>query len=122
MSRIRSKNTLVEKAIFRSLRANKIHFTPHYSKLPGKPDAVFIRKKKVIFIDGDFWHGWNFTERESRLSEKWNIKIRSNIRRDKRTRSLLKRNGWSVLRIWEHEIEKDLNGSFQRIVSFINED
>ena len=119
MSRIRSKNTLLEKTIFRLLKSNKIYFTSHYNKLPGKPDIVFIRKKKAVFIDGDFWHGWNFKKRETRLPEKWAIKISRNIKRDRKTRQLIRDEGWEILRLWEHEIEKNPQKAFQKIVRFI---
>jgi DNA mismatch endonuclease Vsr len=57
MAKIRSKNTKSEVLVFNYLRKNKIYFRKHYDKVLGKPDNALLRKKKAVFIDGDFWHG-----------------------------------------------------------------
>ncbi len=106
MSKIRYENTEVERIIFSGLIKRKIYFQKHYKKAIGSPDIAFPRKKIAIFIDGDFWHGRHFAKTEKRLpKEYWREKIKSNILRDKRNRSKLKRQGWKVLRFWEGEIK-----------------
>ncbi|MFW5885314.1 MAG: very short patch repair endonuclease [Patescibacteria group bacterium] len=120
MSNIRSKNTSAEKMVFRELRRRKIYFQKHYKKAPGNPDIALPRKKKAVFIDGDFWHGYNFEETKKRLPKKyWVGKIENNILRDKKNTNTLKEEGWQVLRIWEHEIKKDFTKSIKRITQFI---
>lgn len=120
MSKIRSKNTKAEVSIFRELRKRKIYFQKHYKKALGKPDIALSRKKKAVFIDGDFWHGCQFAKYKDRLPKKyWREKIESNIIRDRKNRSRLKGEGWEILRIWEHEIEKSLENSIKRIIEFL---
>lgn len=73
--------------------------------LPGKPDFVFDKEKVAIFVDGCFWHGCpKCYRRPSSSQEYWDEKVRNNMRRDKRVRSKLRRQGWSVLRFWEHSL------------------
>ena len=60
MSKIRSSNTKIELAVFKRLKKRGIYFQKHYKKAPGTPDIALPRKKKAVFIDGDFWHGNNF--------------------------------------------------------------
>ena len=120
MSKIRSKNTEVEILIFKELRKRKINFNRHYKKVSGNPDIAIPKKKKAVFIDGDFWHGRNFEKDKNRLPRKyWRKKIENNIKRDKRNRSKLKRQGWKVLRIWEHEINKNPDRAVNKIVKFL---
>jgi DNA mismatch endonuclease (patch repair protein) len=60
MSKIRSKNTGIEKVVFREIRKRGIYFQKHYGRVAGNPDIALPRKKIAIFIDGDFWHGYQF--------------------------------------------------------------
>lgn len=120
MSKIRSRDTSIEKIIFRELRKRKIYFQRYYSKAIGNPDIALTKKKKAVFIDGDFWHGYRFSKIKNRLPKKyWQAKIESNIKRDKKNRAKLKREGWKVLRIWEHEIKKNLDGVMKKITHFL---
>lgn len=108
MAAIKSKNTAFEVKIFRALKKEKIVFKKHYKKIFGSPDIAFPDKKIAIFLDGDFWHGYQFAKLKKRLPKKfWLTKIENNIRRDRRNRAKLRRLGWKVLRIWEHEIKKN---------------
>ena len=106
MSRIRATNTQLEKRVFRYLRRKGIYFQTHYTKALGKPDIALPKRKIAIFIDGDFWHGWHFEARRKSLPKiYWQEKIRGNIARDKRNRASLRRKGWKVLRVWEHQLK-----------------
>jgi len=121
MSKIRSKNTKAEILVFRELRRRGIYFQKHYNKAPGKPDIALPRKKKAVFIDGDFWHGYQFSKRKHRLPKKyWLKKIKSNIKRDRQYRAKLRREGWQVLRIWEHEVLKKFDDTVEKTVYFLN--
>ena len=110
MSRIKSKNTSLELNFRKLLWKNGLRgFRNHY-KLPGKPDIVFVSKKIVIFLDGDFWHGYNWKKLGRVPPRKyWQEKIEKNIERAKKYNKLLKKEGWKVLRFWEHDIKKDVN-------------
>lgn len=118
MSRIKGKNTGPEVKLRKLLYANRIRgYRVHYD-LPGKPDIVFVKKKLAIFIDGYFWHKCPvcFQEPETR-KEFWMKKIQSNVDRDKKVDEQLKNDGWTVIRIWEHEIRKDPEKAVRKIIT-----
>ena len=120
MSRIRSKNTQLERQVFSLLRKKKIYFKKHYGRAPGSPDVALPRKMRAVFIDGDFWHGYKFGKLGARLpAAYWQEKIRGNIKRDHRNRAKLKRAGWEVLRVWEHDVKKNLPATIRRIEKFL---
>ena len=108
MSRIRHADTKPELAVRRLLFARGLRYKKCCSQLPGKPDLVFATAKVVVFIDGDFWHGWRFEEWAHKLtSDYWKNKITRNRLRDSHNQQLLEQSGWHVIRIWEHEVEAD---------------
>ncbi|MDD5428487.1 MAG: DNA mismatch endonuclease Vsr [Candidatus Omnitrophica bacterium] len=107
MQNIRSKNTSFERSIFQLLKKKGFKFKEHY-KIIGKPDIAFPKKKIAVFLDSDFWHGWNFPRWKNRLPKVyWREKIACNIERDKKKRKALQRNGWKVIRVWEHQVKDD---------------
>ncbi len=125
MSLIRGKDTGLEKTVFAHLRKKGIRFHKHYKLLPGKPDVSVPAIRKAVFIDGDFWHGWRFSEWENRLSsEFWKQKIRNNIRRDKRNFAKIRRRGWKVLRVWGHRFSTKAKTQkvLERIEHFLTAD
>ncbi len=115
MGRIKGRGTGIEKAVERALRRRRIYFASHVTGLPGRPDIVFRNGRLAVFIDGDFWHGWRFPLWEFKLAPFWQRKIRGNRARDSRNFAALRRDGWKVLRLWEHEIEADVEGAVDRI-------
>lgn len=122
MSRIRSKDTGIEKLVFRHLRKKKIYFQKHYKRVNGCPDIAIPSKKIAVFIDGDFWHGYKFDKWKDKVpKEYWRNKIESNIARDRRNRARLKRNGWKVMRIWGHQLLKSPEKTLGKIEAFISQ-
>ena len=119
MSRIRGKDTGPELIVASALEDMDIEFERHAKDLPGRPDFVFRRQNVAVFIDGDFWHGWQFSRWRDKLSEKWETKIEKNRRRDAVNRRKLRRMGWKVVRVWEHQISRDLGQCLKRIRSAI---
>ncbi len=120
MSKIRSKNTKAEKFVFSELRKRGVYFQKHYGRVAGKPDIALPRKKLAVFIDGDFWHGWQFEKNKRRLPKKyWLKKIAQNMVRDSKNRAILRREGWKVLRVWEHEIVKKFDITNKKIEEFL---
>lgn len=120
MSKIRSQNTKVENIVFRELRKRRIYFKKHYRKVLGNPDIAVPSKKKAIFIDGDFWHGYKFSKLRQRLpKEYWLAKIENNVKRDRVYRSKLKKDGWKILRVWEHELLGKQNKTIDKIATFL---
>lgn len=105
MSKIRGKNTKAELITFRWLRKEGIYFQKHYKRAPGSPDIALPRKKKAVFIDGDFWHGRTINKvMERGPDDYWTKKIQRNMERDKEQEAALRAAGWEILRIWEKEI------------------
>jgi len=105
MSRIRSKNTGIERTVFKLLRSRGLKFRRHCADLPGCPDVAFPEQQIAVFLDGDFWHGRSFSRWRRRLKNYWRNKIEKNIRRDRLSRRKLRRRGWRVVRIWGKSIE-----------------
>lgn len=106
MSKIRGKNTKAEVLTFRYLRKEGVYFQKHYRRAPGNPDIALPRRKKAVFIDGDFWHGKTIqTLTKQRGSDDyWVQKINRNIERDKSNEQKLLDSGWTFIRIEEKDI------------------
>ena len=123
MSRIRSKgNISTEIAFINLLRKHKITGWRRNSKLPGKPDFVFLKTKLAIFVDGDFWHGHpKRSNPPGTNTEFWLAKIAGNRRRDRRVSRELASMGWAVLRIWESSLAKQPARTFLRVSKKIEE-
>ncbi|MGE3335740.1 MAG: very short patch repair endonuclease [Rhodospirillaceae bacterium] len=115
MSRVRSKDTQPELIVRKLAHARGLRFRKHCKYLHGCPDLVFARARLVVFVDGDYWHGWRFSTWSSKLTTYWKDKIENNRRRDQRNFRRLRRQGWVVLRIWEHEVKRDASGCVDRI-------
>src|SRR5688572_30028253 len=91
MQHIRSTGTFPERKIMRELRQRKIYFAKYVNNIIGKPDIVFRRKKVVVFIDSDFWHG--HPERYIMPTSNkgyWKKKISRNRERDKEVNKRLR--------------------------------
>ncbi len=117
MARIRGKDTGPERLLAQEFSKARLRWTSHDPTLPGRPDFVFRRRKVAVFVDGDFWHGWRFPVWRDKLSEKWEAKIRANRLRDASAHRRLRRAGWQVIRIWEHQIDRNLAACLARVLS-----
>lgn len=125
MSRIRSKETEAERIAFKYLRQNKIYFQKHYARVAGKPDIALPRKKKAVFIDGDFWHGRDYERIVASRPEGdyWPAKIAYNMERDARNRAELTEKGWKLLIVWESDIKRKRtrDSALEQIAGFLAE-
>ena len=120
MQNIRSKDTKPELKVMSELIKRKIYFAKNVEKITGKPDLVFRRKKVVVFIDSDFWHGHpRYGHIPKTNTEYWRNKIENNRKRDKKVNIELKEKGWKVIRIWEHEIKKNIGNVMKKICESI---
>lgn len=115
MSRIQGRDTSLELMVRRELHRRGHRFRVNAAWLTGKPDIVFTKIGLAVFVDGDFWHGWKFDQWAEKLAPYWRVKIAGNIARDRRHAARLRRSGWSVLRVWEHDVKKDLQRCISRI-------
>lgn len=120
MSRIRGTNTKID-LIMKELLTEIGYKFEMYPKMFGNPDFVLKRKKIIIFCDGYFWHGYKYNEKKKPAKKFWRDKIERNIKRDKRITRKLRREGWSVLRFWEHDIEKRNDVCRNRILKKVME-
>jgi DNA mismatch endonuclease, patch repair protein len=116
MSRIRGKNTKIELKMKKMLADTGYKFEMH-PEMYGNPDFAHKRKMIVIFCDGDFWHGYRYGQKKKPAKKYWCDKIENNMQRDKRYSRKLRRDGWSVLRLWEHDIEKNPEKCMRKIVA-----
>jgi DNA mismatch endonuclease (patch repair protein) len=106
MRRIRSKGMQPELATRRLVYSLGYRFRLHSKSLPGKPDLVFSKKKKIIEVRGCFWHqhtGCVDSHIPKSRKEYWSLKLRGNVRRDHKNLRKLRRLGWKVRVIWECE-------------------
>jgi DNA mismatch endonuclease (patch repair protein) len=120
MSRIRGRDTGPEKAVAAGLASFGLEWESQVGPLPGRPDFVFAAARVAVFVDGDFWHGWRFPQWRDKLSEKWEAKIEATRRRDARNRRKLRRMGWTVVRLWEHQIERDMSSCLEKVRSALH--
>lgn len=121
MQNIRSKHTKPELILASELKKRKIYFSQHSSKIFGKPDFIFRRKKVVVFVDSDFWHAHpkRFQLPKSNI-EFWKNKIEGNVRRDKLVNKTLKKEGWKVIRIWEYDLRKNPEKYINKILKSLD--
>ena len=120
MSRIRGFDTSLEVVVRRELRRHGLRFKANVMSLPGRPDLVFPSAKLIVFIDGDFWHGFRYPTWKRRLPQFWRRKIERNRARDLRNFAALRRRGWRVVRVWEHQVKRDLAACVARIVDVLS--
>ncbi|HUQ21186.1 MAG TPA: very short patch repair endonuclease [Gemmatimonadaceae bacterium] len=108
MSRIRSVgNATTELRFICLLRAAGISGWRRHAALQGRPDFVFRRERVAVFVDGCFWHFCPTCTKPPKSNlEYWSKKLRHNTQRDRLVTAILRREGWRVLRIWEHAIRR----------------
>jgi len=119
MSRVKSKDTSLERLVRSELHKRGYRFRKNVPTLPGKPDIVFVTARLAVFVDGDFWHGYHFQRWGPKLTPYWQQKIETNRSRDLKNFCKLRRRGWRVLRVWGHEIKKDVHSVVQKIVRLV---
>jgi DNA mismatch endonuclease (patch repair protein) len=120
MQNIRSAGTSPERAVMCELRRLNIYFAKNVRSITGKPDIVFRRKKTIVFIDSDFWHGHpsRYIKPKSNVSY-WQGKVKSNKQRDEEVTRVLRKEGWKVLRLWESDINRNLTKCVNRITRYL---
>jgi len=114
MSRIRSRWTKQERMLHGFLKGWRIRHTMHPS-LPGQPD-IFVPPSTLVFVDGCFWHGCPKCYVPPKSRQKyWHPKIQRNRERDKANRASLRRAGYVLITIWEHQMKRDSRGCAEKI-------
>jgi len=106
MSRIKGRDTRPEILVRSLLHRMGYRFRLHRRDLPGCPDIVFAKHRKVIFVHGCFWHGHpgcRRSERPTANREFWQKKLSGNVERDRKNRLELEKLGWKILIVWTCE-------------------
>lgn len=109
MSQVKSKNTKPELLVRKYLHAQGFRYRLNDKKLPGKPDIVLPKYKTVILVHGCFWHGHKnckYATIPKTRTEWWTNKINYNQLNDKKAISLLKKDGWKVITVYECQLKK----------------
>ena len=122
MSKIRGKNTKPELLFRKALWKQNVRYRVDNKKLPGKPDVSIQKYKLAIFIDGEFWHGYNWDERKDQIKSNkgfWVPKIERNMQRDRQVNRQLNDMGYTVFRFWEKEIKNELNKCINDVLVYI---
>lgn len=114
MSNIKNKDTSIEIKLRKALWEKGYRYRKNYNKLPGKPDIVLTKYKIVIFCDSEFFHGKDWEKLKLQLekgknSEFWINKISKNIERDEKIEKELEFMGWTVIRFWGKDINKNVD-------------
>ena len=110
MSRVHSTGGKDEIIIRKLLWHEGIRYRTNYKKLPGKPDIAITKYKIAVFIDGEFWQGYEWEKHKPRLKrnrEFWITKIEYNMKHDKEVNQRLEDIGWTVLRFWSKKVLKN---------------
>lgn len=120
MGRVKAQDTGPEVALRKALFAAGVRgWRCNRSTLPGKPDLAFGRARVVVFVDGAFWHGHPSKYWEGRSGSYWDKKIKRNQERDKKITAELSEAGWKVVRLWDFEIERDLENAVRKVKTAI---
>lgn len=122
MARVHSKNSRPEMTVRRITHAMGYRYRLHRKELPGKPDLVFPSRRKIIFVNGCFWHrhaGCALARLPKSRVNFWIPKLEGNRKRDIRNKRALAKEGWKVLTLWECGL-KDIDRLEARIKRFLD--
>lgn len=122
MSHNRNRNTGPEMTLRRALWRSGLRYRlGRGRKLPGNPDVVFVSSRLAIFVDGCFWHGCPVhATQPGTNTEFWQRKLDGNKQRDQRVNARLGELGWTVLRLWEHEVKRNVNECVGRVARLVS--
>ena len=122
MAKIRGKNTKPELIFRQRLFELGFRYRVDFKGLPGRPDISNKSKKIAIFIDGEFWHGYNWEVKKQKIKANrdfWIPKIERNMQRDRENVKKLENMGFKVFRFWEHEVKKNLEGCISLVQDYL---
>lgn len=110
----------LERVLRSELHRRGLRFRKHVAPVPGircRPDVVFTPSRVAVFVDGCFWHRCPEHFRPPRgNAEWWMTKLERNVERDRQHDEVLRRHGWAVVRIWEHEDVREAARRIERLV------
>ena len=122
MQAVKNKDSQIEVLLRKELWRRGLRYQKNSKKVFGKPDIVFLGKKVAVFCDSEFWHGYDWENKQKEIKtrrEFWIPKIERNIQRDIEVTRLLESEEWTVLRFWGNEIKNNLDDCVDRIEKFV---
>lgn len=122
MAKVKGKNSIPELMLRKALWAKNIRYRIHVKNLTGKPDLAIKKYRLAIFVDGAFWHGYQWEIKKHTLKTNigfWIPKIERNIQRDQLNNKTLNEQGYTVMRFWDHEIQKELEVCVNQILLYL---
>ena len=106
MSQIRGTKTKPELIVKRNIDGRKLRYQP--KGIPERPDFANKTKKVAVFIDGCFWHKCPRCYKPPKSNKKyWKAKVERNTKRDRHVNRKMRKEGWTVLRFWEHQVKEN---------------
>lgn len=124
MAGIRGRNTQAEVLLRKALWAAGVRYRTHVKGLPGKPDVASKKQRFVVFVDGGFWHGYQWAQRKQQLranKDFWIPKIERNMQRDAEVNEQLHRLGYRVFRFWDHEVKANLGHCLAQVLAYLEQ-
>lgn len=124
MSKVKLKKGDAETLLAKELWYKGYRYRLNWKKLPGSPDIAILKYHIAIFVDGEFWHGYDWENKKRKLKrnrEYWAEKIEENMARDKRVDQELRAMDWTPVHFWTKEVEKDLGGCVSTIAELVFE-
>lgn len=122
MAKVKSKGMKPELRVRKLLHGLGYRYRLHRADLPGRPDLVFPARRKVIFVNGCFWHrhdGCPQVRIPATNRDYWLAKLERNYNRDRRSIAALQERGWSVMTVWECQL-RDIPVATERLVLFLD--
>lgn len=122
MGKIRAKDTKPEMRLRKALWKKHVRYRVNTTKLPGKPDISIAKYKLAVFVDGEFWHGYDWDERKKNIKTNrkfWIPKIERNMQRDREVNRQLRDLDFTVFRFWDHEIKENLDKCINDVLIYI---
>ena len=118
MQAVKNKNTKIEVMLRKELWSRGLRYQKNSKKVFGNPDIVFIGKKVAVFCDSEFFHGYDWENKQKEIKSNrdfWIPKIERNMQRDKEVNETLEKSDWTVLRFWGNDIKKNLQACADEI-------
>lgn len=118
MQAVKNKNTKIEVLLRKELWSRGLRYQKNSKKVFGNPDIVFIGKKVAVFCDSEFFHGYDWKNKQKEIKSNrdfWIPKIERNMQRDKEVNETLEKSGWTVLRFWGNDIKKNVDDCADKI-------
>lgn len=122
MQAVKSSGSKIETMLGKALWHKGLRYRKNDKTVFGKPDFTIKKHKLAIFADSEFWHGkdWDIRKQDHKSNvEFWHKKIERNMERDKEVNEQLKKEGWTVLRFWGKDIQKNLESCVQTVINTI---